>query len=187
MNIGFVGYRNSGKSTLAAAMEKELARDLLNTDKLIEEQFLLPIPGIIEQFGWKAFRLCERLILEQCCLEDNRILDFGGGVILHENELARLKRNTYIIYLEAGAETLYGRSLNNYVRPALTDCDPREEIEMLLKERVPRYRQYSDFTVNTENLTISQCKAVILGHLIEQGLMSYQRVLSKEKKLCANY
>ncbi len=60
MNIGFIGYRNSGKSTLSKAIEENTNRTIFNTDMQICNQFQMGIPGIIDNFGWNAFRVCER-------------------------------------------------------------------------------------------------------------------------------
>lgn len=177
MNIGFVGYRNSGKSTLSKIIEENTDRMIFNTDSQIRDQFQMEIPDIISQYGWAQFRLCERFVLNQCRFMRNRIFDFGGGAVLHGDEMGALKNQTFIIYLESSAEELLKRSFRNYYRPSLTGLDRKREIEKVLLERIPLYKRYADFTINTEGLPIDEC-----GEMILNGYNQF--LISKEELLC---
>lgn len=185
MNIGFIGYRNSGKSTLSKLIEGSTNRSIFNTDQQIRDQFQMDIPGIVKEYGWPAFRLCERFVLNQCRSMTNRIFDFGGGVILHNDEMISLKSNTFIIYLESSAEVLLNRSLGNYFRPSLTGLNRKEEIEKVLMERKPFYEQYADYTVNTDGQTIEECRDQILEALQRESMfIPKEYLISKEELLC---
>lgn len=185
MNIGFIGYRNSGKSTLSKIIEESTNRRIFNTDQQISDQFQLDIPGIVEKFGWSAFRICERFILNQCRSMTNRIFDFGGGVVLHEDEMSALKNRTFIIYLESSADVLLERSCGNYYRPSLTGLGRKEEIEEVLKERIPLYEHFADCTIKTDGLSIDQCTERILDALQrESTFIPKQYLISREELLC---
>lgn len=187
MNIGFIGFRNSGKSTLSKEIEDSTNRKIFNTDLQVCEQFQMDIPVIIETYGWSAFRVCERFVLNQCRSMANRIFDFGGGVILHEDEMSSLKNNTFIIYLESSPEVLLERSCRNYYRPSLTDLDRKQEIEKVLIERTPLYKQFADFTINTDGLAIDECREKILGTLQRERAFTHkQYLISREELLCGS-
>lgn len=185
MNIGFIGYRNSGKSTLSKAIEDSTNRKIFNTDLQICYQFQMDIPEIIKEYGWTAFRVCERFVLNQCQSFSDSIFDFGGGVILHEEEMDIIKNNTFIIYLESSAEVILQRSLKNYYRPSLTSLNQKQEIEKVLHEREPVYEKLADCRINTDGLTIEECRNKILIALQrESKFIQKQFLISGEELLC---
>ena len=185
MNIGFIGYRNSGKSTLSKAIEDSTNRKILNTDLQICNQFQMDIPEIIKVYGWTTFRVCERFVLNQCQSLTDYIFDFGGGVILHEDEMNVIKNNTFIIYLESSAEVLLNRSCKNYYRPSLTSLDQKQEIEKVLHERKSIYEKMADCKINTNGLTIEECREKILIALQRESMfIKKQYLISKEELLC---
>lgn len=148
----------------------------------------MDIPQIVDTYGWHAFRLCEKLILSQISKMKEGIFDFGGGVILHPKEMEILQKQTFIIYLESDADTLYRRSCNNYFRPALTALSEHDEIVSLLKERRPQYEHYADYVLNTRGLTVNECREKILQTLQSERLFIQRKYLiSKEKVLCESY
>ena len=59
LNIVFIGYRGSGKSTISLLLSKKLKMPLLSSDKILEKQFNCSIKDYISNHSWEEFRLEE--------------------------------------------------------------------------------------------------------------------------------
>lgn len=187
MNIGFIGYRNSGKSTISARIKKSTNMQILNTDKMIQNYFRMEIPRIINEYGWRVFRSIEGSILDTCSKSKNTVLDLGGGVILNQSAMESLGKNTFIIYLQCSEETLLNRALTNYYRPALTNLSIREEIRQVLNERDPIYRQYSNYVINTDRFNEAECEEIIMSIIkTKKILREKDSFITKDGELCVN-
>ena len=56
MNIVLIGYRGTGKSTVAKILGQRLGQKIISTDAEIVKEAGQSIPQIVEQFGWDYFR-----------------------------------------------------------------------------------------------------------------------------------
>ncbi|GAB4173241.1 MAG: hypothetical protein Kow00100_14830 [Geothermobacteraceae bacterium] len=56
MNIVLIGYRGTGKSHVGALLGKQFGRKVVSMDAEIVKSAGMPIPQIVEQFGWDHFR-----------------------------------------------------------------------------------------------------------------------------------
>ncbi len=188
MNIGFIGYRNSGKSTIARKVQKSTGRKVINSDKMIKDFFSLDIPEIIEKYGWNMFRFVEGLVLDDCTNMDNVIFDLGGGTILNEQAIEGIRENTCMIYLECSPETLICRARENYYRPALTGLSLEEEIRHVLNKRKQAYEKFADIVINTDELSAKECAGKITGIMQNSDLLlnKKEKIFSGEGILCAS-
>ena len=62
MNIVLIGYRGTGKSTVAKILGQRQGRTVISTDTEIVKEAGQSIPEIVEQFGWDHFRDLETQI-----------------------------------------------------------------------------------------------------------------------------
>ena len=84
MNIVFIGYRGTGKSTVAAILGQRLGRRVISTDEEIVKEAKQTIPQLIEHFGWDHFRGLETQMCQKLTGWNNLVIDTGGGLILKE-------------------------------------------------------------------------------------------------------
>ena len=161
MNIALIGYRASGKTTVAGVLEKRAGWTHVNIDSEIEDCFDKSIPGIINDYGWKAFRIMEKKMIRQHCCLDKIILDMGGGAVLDEESMLLVKKRAFTIFLDCPVEMLSRRQQQSYKRPSLTGKDPVDEIREVLAERMPLYRKYADLIINTGDIAPAECAAII--------------------------
>ena len=70
MNIVLIGYRCSGKTTVGRLLARNLKRNFLDTDRLIEEKTGLPVHSYVSQNGWRDFRAVEKEIVEAIASRD---------------------------------------------------------------------------------------------------------------------
>ena len=169
-NIVIIGFSTTGKSAVAKKVAEHLGWDLIDTDDEIIKLSNKAIPDIFEQDGEEKFRELERQVLKQTCQREKLVIATGGGAIIDPGNQKLLIEMGVVVCLEARAETIYNRlmqdtvsSSNPVVRPLLTGDDPMERIRQLKSSRQPYYA-ISDWTVHTDNLTLDEvCQEVIKG------------------------
>ena len=166
MNIVLIGYRCSGKTVVGKILARELERDFLDTDVMIEENTGRSIEAIISGDGWNHFRDIERMTIEEVSRRDNLVIATGGGVVTDEGNVKSLKRNGRMIWLRGDAEILKERmdreQRSGKIRPSLTGANPLDEIKQVLSVRTPLYREAGDFMVDTGTLSVSEVAASII-------------------------
>ena len=169
MNIVLIGYRGTGKSTVASILANRLGRELIGTDALIVKRAGKRIPEIVKSGGWELFRKLESEVISEVAKKDGIIVDAGGGVILKEENTRNLKNNGWICLLTADVETMVSRISTDTERPSLTGGKTFvEEIEEVLKEREPLYRAAADFQIDTTRITPQEVTERITAQLEKQ-------------------
>ncbi len=165
MNIVLIGYRCTGKSTVGRILSKKLGWNFVDTDELIEKKEGKSIEEIVSEKGWREFRRIEKEVIEEVSRYRNQVISTGGGAVLDKENRERLKKNGFIVWLRAKPETIKERMLRDKKRPSLTGKAPEEEIEEVLKEREPIYRECSDLIIDTDHI----CQKKIAERIIEDA------------------
>lgn len=164
MNLILIGYRGTGKSTVARIIAKRLGRTSVSTDAMIIEKAQLPIPEIVSKFGWDHFRDLETTICQELQARDNLVIDTGGGVILRDINVKALKPTGVMCWLTATVETISSRIAGDSQRPSLTTGKTFvEEVEEVLQERTPKYQAAADFIVGTDTYSADQVVNQVLA------------------------
>ena len=160
-NLVFIGFMGSGKSMVAQTLGRKLGKRVLSTDDLISEQEGQSIADIFETFGETFFRKLEEQTVEKIASSKDVIIDCGGGIILNQKNIDRLKENGCLVYLSAGAEFLYKMVKDQKHRPLMNVEDPLEKIRALLAQRKSKYDQ-ADVTVISEGKSIDEiCNEIL--------------------------
>jgi shikimate kinase len=153
--VALIGYRGTGKTTVAQFLARRLTWDWIDADVEVELAAGKSIAAIFAEEGEKAFRDLEASIVPKLCLLKDSVLALGGGAILREDNRAALKKCQAVVWLRASAEVLVQRisadAMTAGRRPNLTNHDGRTEIEVLLAQREPFYRGCATLEVDTEN------------------------------------
>ncbi len=164
MNIVLIGYRGTGKSTVAKILGQRLQRTVISTDAEIVKEAGQSIPEIVEKFGWDHFRDLETQMCKKLQNQDDLIIDTGGGLILKEENATILKDNGTIFWLTAEVPTIVKRISGDTQRPSLSGTKTFvEEIEDILKERTPKYQTATDHSIPTDQSTPHKLADAILS------------------------
>lgn len=169
MILTLIGYRATGKTTLARLLAERLDWEWIDADVEIERGAGKSIARIFAEEGEPAFRDRESEVIAALCRRDRLVLAAGGGAPLREENRAALRAAGKVVWLTARPETIHRRMTADATtagrRPSLTDRGPLEEISHLLAVREPIYRQTADLTVDTENRPPEQLADEILRQL----------------------
>ena len=165
MNIVLVGYRCSGKSSVGMALANKLNFEFVDTDSLVERQAGMSIQEIVTRLGWPRFRAMEQEIVTKVSGQENLIIATGGGVVLKEQNMERLRKNGFIVWLKASPNIIKERMAYHEAagkkRPPLLADNSVDEIEQVLKEREPLYEMAADLVLDTTTSHIDQvCEAI---------------------------
>lgn len=152
-NISLVGFRCTGKSTVAALLAQRLGFEHVNADQSIVDRAGKSISAIFEEDGEEAFRAIEADITAESCRRSGIILDTGGGALMNPQSFENVTSNCFVVLLEADIDTIIERMKEDPAtstnRPSLTDLDMRREVEHLLSIRNDTYRAAGDIVIDT--------------------------------------
>ncbi|RMH59298.1 MAG: shikimate kinase [Candidatus Hydrogenedentota bacterium] len=161
-NIVLIGYRGTGKTTIARILAGRLHRSVISTDDEIVHRAGKSIPEIVEAQGWDSFRDLEEAVVEEVTRRQDVIVDCGGGVILREANRRRIRERGLVVWLVLPPSLIAERIGEDPNRPTLTGRGTLEEIEDVLAEREPLYRETAHLVVSTENAAPQESAEEIL-------------------------
>lgn len=165
--IALIGYRATGKTTVARLLAVRLGYDWVDADVEVELRAGKSIAAIFEQSGEATFRELEAEVVAQLCERERTVLALGGGAVLREDNRRAIAKCQQVIWLQASAGELAKRILGDPTtterRPNLTNRGGRHEIDQLLAEREPIYRACATLEVDTEGKDPAEIADEILG------------------------
>jgi shikimate kinase len=154
MNLTLIGYRGTGKTTVARLLAARLGWQWFDADVELERQAGKTIKQIFAEGGEAAFRDWEERIVAELTAQSNVVIALGGGAILRPQNRAAIKAGGKTAWLTAQASTLLARieadATTAERRPNLTAAGGLAEIEQLLAAREPLYRDCADCIVATD-------------------------------------
>jgi shikimate kinase len=166
--IRLIGYRGTGKSAVAQILALRLGWDWVDADVELELRAGKSIAAIFADEGEQAFREIEGAIVAELAGRERVVLATGGGIVLRAENRTQLRNGGLVVWLKARPETIFHRVANDWNtasrRPNLT-TGGLEEIRELLEQRAPFYQECAHFEIDTDEKTISEVAAKILGWL----------------------
>ena len=164
-NIALIGFMGSGKSTVGKRLARRLGREFVELDRLIEQRAGKVIPEIFRERGEEGFRALEEEIIKEVSeAARDAVIACGGGAILRQSNIDRLKESSNIVYLEAETATLQDRLAYSRNRPLLNRPDRELTIEELHNNRRPLYEAAADITIKTGRRPF----AAVVSEIIER-------------------
>jgi shikimate kinase len=162
MNLVLIGYRGTGKSTVARLLAKRLGMEVVSLDEEIVRHAGRSIPEIVAAHGWPHFRDLESEVTKRCSERDNIIIDAGGGVILRKQNVEHLRHGGTLFWLRASVPVIVARIEGGTERPALTSGKSfTEEVEEVLRERTPLYEAAAHYQIDTDAFSADQVAAEV--------------------------
>ncbi len=150
-NFVLIGMPMSGKSYFSRLLGNKYNKKAVDIDKLIEINSNQSIDNIFKIYGEKTFRMLETQTIKKISKSNSQTISIGGGAILNKKNIAYLKQNGIIIFLDVPLSLL--KTFNPKNRPLLKN---KYTIEKLYKERYYLYKKYADITIFKDTLDISK-------------------------------
>jgi len=177
--ITLIGYRGTGKSTVASLLAGALGCDWCDADLVLEEKLGCSIASLVRARGEAVFRDEEAVVLAERLEHFTGVLSTGGGAVLRAENRELLRRlGRPVVWLTAPAEVVRRRLAADPNtadrRPALAASsagglsghgDPLAEVESALEERAPFYRECADVCVDTSIATPAAVVAQVVAWL----------------------
>jgi shikimate kinase len=167
--IFLVGYRGTGKTTIAPLLAEKLGWHWVDADRALEHRYGKTIRLIFAEEGEAGFRDKEELLLGELCRKSPQVIATGGGVVLREaNRRCLNEPGRAVVWLTADgttiSERLQGDPATAAQRPDLS-IGGLTEIEEMLRVRSPLYQAVAHCTVDTVGRSPAEIVATILEHL----------------------
>ncbi len=162
-NIVLIGFRGTGKSSVAELVAMATHLDVIHMDEEIVRRAGCSIPGFVHSHGWEAFWDIESQVAENAASMCGMVIDTGGGVIRREQNMAHLKAHGDVFWLTAPAHIIKERIKDDGGRPSITgEKSFLDEVDEVLEVREPLYAQYADHVIDTDGRTLGEIAQSIL-------------------------
>ncbi|MEX2172224.1 MAG: shikimate kinase [Pirellulales bacterium] len=168
-NVFLIGYRGTGKTTVAQRLALKLGWEWVDADVEVELCAGKSVAEIFAQEAEPAFRDLEESVVAKLCQRAAQVVALGGGAILRPSTRERIGQAGFVVWLTATpatiAERLAADATTATRRPNLTPLSGLAEIEQVLRERSPIYQACADLTIDTETRSPQDVADEIAAHL----------------------
>ena len=158
-NIVLIGMPGCGKSTCGVLTAKALCKDFIDTDLIIQRNEKTSLQTIIDKYGNDYFASAEEFAICNLTAE-NAVIATGGSAVYSDKSMARLKKNSTIIYLYISFDTMLKRINNINSRGIL--LRKGETLEAMYDERQTLYEKYADRIVVCDDKDIETTVSEII-------------------------
>lgn len=174
-NIALIGFMGAGKTAVARLLAKNLGKELVELDCLIENRAGKSIADIFREDGEIAFRQLEIDVIREVAGNKNQVIACGGGIVLNKINIDRLKQEAVVVYLTASADVIQQRvSTDGDTRPLLARNNKAPTIRQMLEFRQPFYERAADIRIDTSALDIEATAEMIITRLKNYAGFNWQ-------------
>ena len=151
-SIALVGFMGCGKTTLGRHLAELSGKELLDTDKLIEQKAGDTIPDIFERYGEAKFREIEHSVFKELDFSSDKIISCGGGAVMNEDTRSILRQHSTVVWLWTPLESGL-RRISKGTRPLFNVENVEEKARTLFAQRAPIYAQCADLMMINEHIS----------------------------------
>lgn len=142
-NIVLIGLSGCGKTTFARRLGERYHMPVYDMDAEIVRAAGKPVAEIFASEGEAGFRDRETAAARYAGGLTGTVISTGGGVVLREENMAALRQNAVVVFLDRAPEDILGEDLSD--RPLV--AGDQRKIYRLRAERLPLYTRYADLVV----------------------------------------
>jgi shikimate kinase len=150
-NVYLIGMMGSGKTVTGRVLADLLSDAFVDLDAEIQAREGRPIPEIFAESGEPYFRDVEASVLEHFSKRHGQVIATGGGIVLREVNVQRMRETGKVVLLKTSAQSLWQRVRYSKDRPLLNNKpDPLGALQQILSDREAFYENACDFSVATD-------------------------------------
>ena len=165
MKIFLVGPMGSGKSKIGKLLSSQLNLNLIDIDREIEAKFEKTIVDIFASEGEQGFRKKEIDFLTEVREIEDAVVSTGGGIIEASANRDILKKEEYVVFLNASVESQFQATKDKTKRPLLNNENPRQVLESLYEHRLELYKSVSNLELSPDLLSNEDIVKEIINFL----------------------
>jgi len=167
MNLVLIGYRATGKTTVAKIVAGLLDIECKDADVEIEARAGKTIAQIFAEDGEPTFRDLESEVIVDLLQGDRLLLSAGGGAPMRPKNRRVMRENATVVLLTASPETIVQRMAADAKtadqRPSLTGKGPLEEVQEVLSARASAYLETAHQIVATDGKSPEEVAREVAG------------------------
>lgn len=164
-HIFLIGFMGVGKTSTSRELSKQLQVEEIDTDAMIVEQEGMSINDIFAEKGEEYFRQTETALLDSLKDRKPSIISCGGGMVMREVNVQKMKEQGKIYLLTASPETIYEHVKHSTDRPLLNGNMNVPYIAELMKAREPKYLAAADVVIETDGCAPFQAAEKLIAQL----------------------
>lgn len=152
-SIILIGMPGCGKSTLGPLLAKELSRDFIDIDTLIQRQEGKTLQQIVNDSGYLSLRHVEAQVMIAAEFP-NHVISTGGSAVYSVAGMKNLLKFGPAVFLHCTLQELQ-RRIHNYENRGIARA-PKQSFAELFAEREALYRHYASSVIECDNKDIWQ-------------------------------
>ena len=164
-HIFLIGFMGVGKTTTSRSLSRMLSVDEMDTDAMIVKQEGKAISDIFAEEGEEYFRQTETALLDKLKQMPPCIVSCGGGMVMREENVRKMKEQGKIYLLTAAPETIYEHVKDSTNRPLLNGNMNVPYITQLMEARNPKYHAAADVVIETDGCSPMQVAQKLVEYL----------------------
>ncbi|MDQ7083428.1 MAG: shikimate kinase [Sulfurovum sp.] len=164
-NIVLIGFMGSGKSTVGKTLARQILKDFVDVDTVIETEQNASITEIFESKGETYFRDLEQKCINQLAQKKGQVIATGGGLPIY----GTIPEHSLIVYIDADFDVIMKR-LPKHERAKRPLLDDEAKARALFAQRIDTYKDKAHFSVDANQ------QVHIFIHLIRDFVLD-RRVL----------
>lgn len=167
-HIFLIGFMGVGKTSTSRELSRLSGAREIDTDAMIVEQEKMTIQEIFRTKGEEYFRQAETALLDQLAAQSPCIVSCGGGMVMRDRNVEKMRELGKICLLLATPETIYEHVKDSTDRPLLNGNMNIPYIAGLMKDREPKYRAAADILVETDGYTPAEAAEKLMAMIVSE-------------------
>jgi shikimate kinase len=155
----------SGKTSVGKSLARQLYKEFVDVDTVIEKEQKSTINDIFERMGEEHFRALEQKCINEITQKKGQVIATGGGLPIYSS----IPEKSLIVYIDADFDIILKRlsTKERDKRPLLQDTS---RAKTLFDERIHRYEELANFRVDA-NQSIQTFIHVIFDFILDQRVL----------------